>query len=344
MTDTVKNEGNARAAASTSRYYLSLDTTKGTGDIRLDRVRATPSLEAGLSFPGPAITVTIPSTTPLNTYYLLACADDTGVVTELHDDNNCRASATTVQVARPDLVVTLVSNPPSAVAPGGQFAVTDSVKNEGAVSSASSTTRYYLSADGQKGSGNTLLVGSRGVPSLAAGASHAGPAITVTLPSTTAVNTYYLLACADDTRHRDGDGQQQQLSGRHDDGAGDATGPGDDRGIESSGDGGAGRALCNYGYRQEPGAVLSASSTTRYYLSPDGQKGSGDTLLIGTRGVPVLPPAPRAPAPAISLTIPSTTPPGLHYLLACADDAAVVIETDESNNCKASSSQVAVGP
>ena len=29
VTDTVKNEGNARAAASTSRYYLSVDTTKG---------------------------------------------------------------------------------------------------------------------------------------------------------------------------------------------------------------------------------------------------------------------------------------------------------------------------
>ena len=180
VTDTVKNEGNARAAASTSRYYLSLDTTKGTGDIRLDRVRATPSLEAGLSFPGPAITVTIPSTTPLNMYYLLACADDTGVVTELDDSNNCRASVTTVQVARPDLVVTMVSNPPSAIAPGGQFAVTDIVKNEGAVLSASSTMRYYLSADGQKGNGDTLLIASRGVPGLPAGVSHAGPAITVT--------------------------------------------------------------------------------------------------------------------------------------------------------------------
>jgi hypothetical protein len=56
VTDTVKNEGNARAAATTSRYYLSVDTTKGPGDILLDRVRATPSLEAGLSFPGSAIT------------------------------------------------------------------------------------------------------------------------------------------------------------------------------------------------------------------------------------------------------------------------------------------------
>ena len=47
VTDTVKNEGNARAAASTSRYYLSLDATKGTGDIRLDRVGPRPVSRRG---------------------------------------------------------------------------------------------------------------------------------------------------------------------------------------------------------------------------------------------------------------------------------------------------------
>ena len=98
----------------------------------------------------------------LNTYYLLACADDTGIVTELDDSNNCRASATTVQVTRPDFVMTEVSNPPPMLARGGHFAITDAVKNQGAVLSASSTTRYYLSPDGEKGSGDTLLIGSRG--------------------------------------------------------------------------------------------------------------------------------------------------------------------------------------
>jgi subtilase family serine protease len=92
------------------------------------------------------------------------------------------------------------------------------------------------------------------------------------------------------------------------------------------------------------GAVLSASSATRYYLSPDGEKGSGDTLLVGRRSVPSLAAGASSSGPAISLTIPSTAPPGLHYLLACADDTATVIESDESNNCKASSGQVTVGP
>ena len=275
---------------------------------------------------------------------MLACADDTGVVTELDDDNNCQASATTVQVARPDLVVTLVSNPPPAVAPGGQFAVTDSVKNEGAVSSASSATRYYLSADGQKGSGDTLLIGSRGVPSLAAGASHAGPAITVTLPSTTAVSRYYLLACADDT------GTVTEMDNGNNCRAATTTVQVTRPDLVITVISNPPPMVARGGHFavsdtiKNQGAVSSGSSGTRYYLSADGDKGSGDTLLIGTRGSPVLAAGASSSGPAISLTIPSTTPPGLHYLLACADDAAVVIETDESNNCKASSSRVAVGP
>jgi subtilase family serine protease len=275
---------------------------------------------------------------------LLACADDAGVVTELDDGNNCRASTTTVQVARPDLVVTVVSNPPPAIAPGGQFPVTDSVKNQAAVSSASSTIRYYLSADGQKGDGDTLLIASRGVPSLAAGASHAGAAITVTLPSTTALNTYYLLACADDT------GIVTELDDSNNCRASATTVQVTRPDLVVTEVSNPPTVVARGGHFaatdtvKNLGAVLSPSSTTRYYLSLDGEKGSGDTLLIGSRGVPILPAGASSSGPGISLTIPSTTPPGLHYLLACVDDAAVVIETNENNNCKASSSRVTVGP
>ena len=63
-----------------------------------------------------------------------------------------------------------------------------------------STTRYYLSAAPQKGSGSILLTGSRSVPILAAsGGSRASRgSSTVTVPGATALGTYFLLACADD--------------------------------------------------------------------------------------------------------------------------------------------------
>jgi hypothetical protein len=56
--------------------------------------------------------------------------------------------------------------------------------NQGLVAAAASPTRYYLSADRQKGSGDTLLTGSRSVPSLAPGTGFSGSTLTVTIPST----------------------------------------------------------------------------------------------------------------------------------------------------------------
>ena len=84
--------------------------------------------------------------------------------------------------------------------------VTDTIQNQGLVAAAASTTRYYLSADRQKGSGDTLLTGSRSVPGLAPGSAFSGSTLTVTIPSTIPLGTYYLLACADDPGLVDGDG------------------------------------------------------------------------------------------------------------------------------------------
>jgi len=141
--------------------------------------------------------VTIPSSTPLGTYYVLSCADDLNAVTESDETNNCKASATTVQVTLSDLVVTAVTNPPATAAVGGTFRVTASVKNQGLVAAGSFKVRYYLSADQQKDGGDVLLSGARSVSSLNAGQTSSGNT-NVTIPTGTLAGTYYLLACADD--------------------------------------------------------------------------------------------------------------------------------------------------
>jgi subtilase family serine protease len=46
----------------------------------------------------------------------------------------------------------------------------------------------------------------------------------------------------------------------------------------------------------------------------------------------------------VNVMIPSATPPGAYYLLACADDMEAVAESNETNNCIASSSTVQVNP
>src|SRR5262249_20131647 len=155
-------------------------------------IRSVPSLGAGVSSTG-TVTVTIPSVTVTATYYLLACADDPGVVIETDETNNCVASTQTVRVTRPDLITTTVSNPPAAAAPRSTFSVTDTVKNQGAVAAGPSTARYYLSTDQQKSSQDALLQGSRSVPGLGVGATSTGT-VAVTIPSATALGTYYLVA------------------------------------------------------------------------------------------------------------------------------------------------------
>ena len=123
VTDTVKNQGNASAAASITRYYLSQDTTKGSGDVLLTGSRSVPSLGVNGTNYG-SVTVTIPSNTPSGSYYLLACADDTQVVAEgSNENNNCIASTSKVNVtgvgvpASPSGVV--APKPPTLVSPSG---------------------------------------------------------------------------------------------------------------------------------------------------------------------------------------------------------------------------------
>lgn len=197
VTDTVQNIGGVTATASTTRYWLSATTTKNGGRL-LTGSRAVPPLGSGATSTGTA-TVTVTAGTASGTYFLLACADDTTQVTESNEKNNCKASATQVVVSGPDLIETAISNPPTTVAPGDVFSVTDTVQNVGNGNAAATITRYFLSTTASKTANSILLKGTRQVPSLTASASSSGSA-TVTVPSTLASGTYFLLACSDNTK------------------------------------------------------------------------------------------------------------------------------------------------
>jgi subtilase family serine protease len=198
VTDTTANRGALASTGSVTRFYLSLDRVRNTGDLLLTGTRSVGALAPSAASTG-TTTVTIPATTPAGTYALLACADDTSVNVESSETNNCTAAAGSVSIRAPDLVATSVTNPPANARIGGTFSVTDHTQNRGNAASTASTTRYYLSVDRLKGTGDRLLTGGRSVPMLAPNAVSTGSA-SVTIPSTTAAGTYFLMACADDTR------------------------------------------------------------------------------------------------------------------------------------------------
>jgi hypothetical protein len=197
VTDSTHNQGSA-SVATTTRYYLSADTVRNKGDKRLSGKRAVPALDFGTTSTG-TVDVAVPTTIKLGVYYLLACADDLKVEIESDEGNNCRASTTTVDVRAPDLVETAVSDPPAAAAPGDSFSVTNTVANQGNASAGPTTTRYYLSIDTKKTNIDPRLNGTREVPGLAAG-DNSTDTITVTIPTSTASATYYVLACGDDLK------------------------------------------------------------------------------------------------------------------------------------------------
>jgi hypothetical protein len=196
VTDTVRNGSGFGAGTSRTQYYLSVDASKSSGDKLLTGGRAVPALGPNAVSSGTA-TVTIPANTADGTYFLLACADDKQDVLESNEANNCLTAPSTIQVGKPDLLQTDVSNPPTSAPRGSRFTVTDTVQNQGGFPSGVSTTRYYLSLDSRRATGDKLLNGTRQVSSLDPGADSTN-VVTVTIPKTTAVGSYFLIACADD--------------------------------------------------------------------------------------------------------------------------------------------------
>jgi serralysin len=331
------------AGTSTTRYYLSSDTVLDASDRRLTGTRAAAALAPNETSTG-TLTVTIPTSTALGVYYLLACADDTTAVTETNELNNCLASATTVQIGRPDLVVSSMSEPPSLAAPGNAFPVSDATFNQGALATgAPTTTRYYLSLNGSRSAGDRLLTGTRAVPALAAGATSVGT-VTVTIPGSTPLATYFLLACADDAAPRVTESDETnncaastttiQLSRP------DLTTIAVDNPPATAAPGSTFTVTDTV---RNQGLVAGGASTTRYYLSADALKSGTDRRLNGSRGVPILNPGVDSTG-TTTVTIPGNMAPGTYFLLACADDTTSITEIDEANNCGSSAAVVQVTP
>jgi subtilase family serine protease/sugar lactone lactonase YvrE len=341
VTDTVRNRGSVLAPASTTRYYLSLDKLRNVGDQRLTGTRTVPALPPGANSPG-TVMVTIPTNTVLGTYFLLACADDLAPqLGESNETNNCFASVTAVRVG-PDLVETAVTNPPATATRGARFAVTDTVRNVGGGTAPASTTRYYLSVDKLRSASDQPLTGTRAVPALAPNAISRAT-VTVTIPTTTAFGTYFLLACADSAAQAAESNETNNCLASVT--AVRVVGP--DL-VESAVTNPPATARRGTGFAVTDtvvnrGGAPALASTTRYYLSLDRLRNAGDVLLTGTRAVPALGPSATSRA-AVTVTIPPNTLARTYFLLACADDVPRVAETTETNNCLASAGTIIVRP
>jgi subtilase family serine protease len=340
ITDTTQNVGPVPSGFSTTRYYLSVDGSKSADDVLLSSSRFLSGLGAGASSSG-SRTATVPASTALGTYRVLACADDTNGVKESDETNNCAASVGTLLVGLPDLVTTAVSNPPAAASAGSSFTVNDSVFNNSGIAIGTTTSRYYLSSDAALDAADVLLTGTRLIFSMTGNETSSGSRL-VTIPSGTAQGRYRLLACADDTQAvAEANEANNCLASAAilsialpDLVAISITNP------PATIAPGASFAITDT--VQNVGAVSVPATTVRYYLSADRSQDSGDLRFTATRLVTSLA-AGSSSAGTIWLAVPTGTVPGPYYVLACADDLDKAAEGNESNNCIASATQVTVG-
>ena len=190
--DTTTNQGGGDSPASVTAFYLSTSSTLDATDVVLDGSRAVPQLGPGLSSMG-STSVTIPAGTAPGTFYIIAKADGGNAVPETSELNNTRSRSI---VIGPDLAFLSLSLSPVSVPAGAALVVTDNVTNQGSGVAAPSTTRFYLSINGLLDASDVALVPGRTVSQLAGGASSSG-STSVTIPSSVAPGTYYVLAQAD---------------------------------------------------------------------------------------------------------------------------------------------------
>ena len=315
---TTKNQGSGSAAASTTRYYLSANTTVDASDTPLGS-SAIPALgAAGTAVSTP--TLTIPAGWATGTYYVLAQADGDSAIVESVETNNVRSAQIRVG---PDMNLSAFTVP-TAVAAGATVSAADTTRNSGGGAAAASMTRFYFSANSTYEASDTLI-GSRSVGALAAGATSAGTT-NVVIPASATTGSYYVIARADGD-----DAISETIETNNTTAVLVRVGP--DLSVSSlttTGPLGAGANITVNDTTKNNGASASGTSVTNFYLSTNSTYDAGDTPL-GSRNVPALA-AGATNAGTTNVTIPAGTATGQWYILAQADALNTNTETNETNN------------
>lgn len=324
VTDTVKNQGGGDAGVSSTTFYLSANSTIGAGDVLLAASRDVPGLAAGATSVGTTV-LTIPPTTQVGLYYIVARADGNDGVAETTETNNTIARA--IQIGG-DLVVSALTVPARGGA-GSAIVVTDTIKNQGGGPAAASVTRFYLSANALLDAADILLAGGQDVAPLDPATSSTG-STTVTIPAATAAGTYYIVAKADADNSVPETYEANNTSARY---------------IQIGSDllvsamtvparAGAGATITVSHTTANQGGGPATATVTRFYLSANAVLDGSDVLLVGADPVPDLA-AGATDAGSTLLTIPTATASATYYIIAKADADNVVLETSETNNALA---------
>jgi len=232
----------------------------------------------------------------------------------------------------PDLVVTVIADPPAVAGQGDSFDVQNTVMNRGSIAAGQSTTKYSLVSTAD-GTSKDLKGPIDGVPKLDPGESFAETE-RVTIRPETVPGLYRLRACAD------GNKVVPELNDNNN----CATSAGTIQVVETPD-----LAVVSVTVQPPLTVPLKSPLVVSTVVKNQGRAAApASTLkltlvntvtgarknLRGTLVVPALAVGASATvASTTDVTVPSNTPPGTYTVQTCADSDKVVDEIVESNNC-----------
>ncbi|WP_437693045.1 CARDB domain-containing protein [Sorangium sp. So ce176] len=320
---TVCNQGTQPSHGSDVEMRLSADATVTAADFPAGG-GPVPSLD-----PGQCATVTIPASAyvPDGAYHLGAIVDPHGWAHELIETNNAGAGSLIGIGYWPDLIVSMVSGPPS-VLPGGSFDAEVTVCNQG-TTPGSSMVELRLSADATITTSGALA-GSAQAPSLEPGQC---TAMTIHASAHAPDGAYHLGAILDPY------GWQQELIETNNATAGGLIGVGSRPDLIVSAVSGPPSVLPGGGFDAEV-TVCNQGTTPGHGIHVDLLLSSDDAIApsdihAGSGHVPGL-----DPGQCTSIAVPGNAhvPDGAYHLGAIVDAGGSLAELIETNNAAAGSS------
>ena len=269
---------------------------------------------------------------------------------ESNKTNNTLASRGTITVLRAgvDLVPTALSTTTTSIIGGNTIAVSDTVANQGPsnMTAASIVVKYYLSKDSTITATDTLL-GSRTIAaaSLTAGASNSATT-TFTVPSTLASGNYYLgeIVNATNTQVETNKTNNTRASS----GPIAVIRPGVDLVPTAIGTSaasvltGAGVTITDTVANQGPSNMTAASIVVKYYLSKDTTITATDTLLGSRTILASALTAGASSTASTTFTVPAAMAGGTYYIGEIVNATNTQVETNKTNNTRASSGPITV--
>jgi subtilase family serine protease len=325
---TVRNLGPAAAGAFAVRFYLSADATLDDSDVLLG-TRALGGLAAN-ALSTATSTFTVPPIVPAPAgYRVIAVADALGQQAEGDETNNAAVSGVvTVAAYLPDLTVTGVVLP-AAAQTNRPLAIRTTLRNAGPAPAGRFVVQFHLSADDTLDGGDVLL-GSRIVGTLAAGASSTMTSTFMVPATVPAPATYRVMVVADAL------GQQTELDETNNTAASEplAFAPYlPDLTVDSLVLPASAQTGRPFGVRytvRNIGPAPAPAFVVRFYLSADDVL-DGSDVLLGARTLALG--AGRASTLTSKFTVPATTSaPATYRVIAVVDGLEQRPELDETNN------------